>query len=293
MNKNPFYNNKILQIYFLFLCLIVGGLLSIYYGPDANWDLQNYHLYNAFQFLHDRIKKDFMVAGVQSYLNPILDLPYYYLSVEWFQNSPKIVAFVMGLPYGVVVFLCLFISNEICKSLPKPKKLEVFLAAAFGLTGTIVLSEVGTTFNDIQISVIVLLALLFELKVVDRENDKGIMSGVLLGIAAGLKITSVIFAPAMLVAILITSKSFHSALRAGFLFCFFWGVGFSIVGGFWAYKLFKYFGNPLFPFFNSAFHSPWYALDYDGRDIKYVPQNWVEGVFYPFFWLSGKPTITE
>ena len=91
-----------------------------------------------------------MVAGVQTYLNPILDLPYYYLSVEWFQNSPKVVAFIMGLPYGLVMFLCLFISNEISLSLPKPKKLEVFLAAVFGLTGTIVIAEVGTTFNDIS-----------------------------------------------------------------------------------------------------------------------------------------------
>ena len=226
MNKNPFNNNKILHIYFLFLCLIVGGLLSIYYGPDANWDLQNYHLYNAFQFLHDRMKQDFMAAGIQTYLNPILDLPYYYLSVEKFQNSPKVVAFIMGLPYGLVIFLCLFIANKISLAMPKPKKLEVFLAATFGSTGTIVLSEVGTTFNDIQISVIVLLALLFELNAVDRENHKGILSGVLLGVAAGLKMTCVFFAPAMFVAILITSKSIHSALRTGFPFCFFWVLDF-------------------------------------------------------------------
>lgn len=277
----------------LILCLITGGSLSVCYGQDINWDLQNYHLYNAFQFLDDRLRKDFMAAGIQTYLNPLLDLPYYYLSVAWFPDSPAIVAFIMGLPYGMVIFLCLLIANEISLSLPHPKEIEVFGAAAFGLTGTIVLSEVGATFNDLQIAALVLLALLFELKAVESKNYRGVPSGVMLGLAAGLKMTSAIFAPAMLAAVLATSKSLKTAWRAGALFCLFWGAGFSISGGFWAYILFKIFENPIFPFFNSFFHSPWYVFDGGGRDTRFMPQNWFEAVFYPFYWLSGTPKITE
>jgi hypothetical protein len=214
--------------------------------------------------------------------------------MEKFQNSPRMVAFIMGLPYGAAIFLCLLIVNDISLSMPKPKKLEVFLAVTMGLTGTLVLSEVGTTFNDIPISVIVLLALLFELKKIDQGSYKGIFSGVLLGLAAGLKITSTIFAPAMLVAILITSKSFSSAWRSCILFCIFWGIGFLISGGFWVYELFTNFGNPIFPFFNSVFHSPWFALiGAAKRDMQFMPHNGFEAVFYPFFWLSGKITIAE
>lgn len=280
------------RILLLFFCVVVGGVLSVFYGPDANWDLQNYHLYNPFHFIHDRIKIDFMAAGVQTYLNPILDLPYYFISVDWFNSSPKLVAFIAGWPYGLVIFLCILISNEIALSLPSPSSLEIFLTAVFGLTGTIVLSEVGTTFNDIQIAAIVLLALLFELKAINREAYRGIAAGTLLGISAGFKLTASIFSPAMLFAILITSKDSRAAFRTGFKFCVFWCIGFSISGGFWAYELFNRFGNPVFPFVNSVFDSPWY-MAVGLRDSKYMPKDIFQAIFFPFYWLSGKPVITE
>lgn len=42
-------------------------------GQDANWDLQNYHDYNAYALLHGRYRFDVGPAGYQGYLNP---LPY-------------------------------------------------------------------------------------------------------------------------------------------------------------------------------------------------------------------------
>ncbi len=55
------------------------GLLSVYLGKDNNCDLRNYHYYNAFAFLHHRLGFDYLPAQLQTFLNPILDLPSYCL----------------------------------------------------------------------------------------------------------------------------------------------------------------------------------------------------------------------
>lgn len=87
------------------ICLLIGGVVSIYLGQDANWDLKNYHLYSAWAYLHHRLATDLFAAGIQSYFAPLLDLPYYLLATQWLPNSPRIVAFFMGLPYGLLLFL--------------------------------------------------------------------------------------------------------------------------------------------------------------------------------------------
>jgi hypothetical protein len=51
-----------------------AAVLSFHLGQDMNWDLQNYHFYNPYQLLAGRFDKDILVAGVQSFFNPVLDL---------------------------------------------------------------------------------------------------------------------------------------------------------------------------------------------------------------------------
>src|SRR5688500_8071941 len=56
-----------------FLCAAVAWWL----GQDTNWDLRNYHLYNAYAFLNDRQAMDLAPAGQQTWLNPLLDIFWY------------------------------------------------------------------------------------------------------------------------------------------------------------------------------------------------------------------------
>src|SRR6185437_15832348 len=44
--------------------------------------LANYHYYNAWAFLNGRIGEDIFPAGGQTFLNPILDLPFYWANVH-------------------------------------------------------------------------------------------------------------------------------------------------------------------------------------------------------------------
>ena len=51
-------------------------------GQDANWDLRNYHFYNVFMWLTDRFERDIHAAGIQTFLNPLLDLPLYFAIMD-------------------------------------------------------------------------------------------------------------------------------------------------------------------------------------------------------------------
>ena len=48
-------------------------------GMDANWDLRNYHLYNPHAWLTGRDSLDVAAAQLQSFHNPLLDVPLYLL----------------------------------------------------------------------------------------------------------------------------------------------------------------------------------------------------------------------
>jgi hypothetical protein len=74
------------------LLLLLACCISVGQGQDRNWDLLNYHLYNAFSFVEGRFARDLYPVGMQSYFNPLIDLPYYLLSVQLIPGLPRVVA---------------------------------------------------------------------------------------------------------------------------------------------------------------------------------------------------------
>ena len=49
-----------LALAFLVLAPFAFGLLALYLGQDGNWDLRNYHWYNAYAFLNGRYAIDIL-----------------------------------------------------------------------------------------------------------------------------------------------------------------------------------------------------------------------------------------
>jgi hypothetical protein len=97
----------------LLLLWIAAGLRSIALGKDVNWDLKNYHWYNAWAVLNGRVGYDVAPAQLQTYHNPLGDLPFYGL-VHAIQN-PRTVAFIMALPVAVAAY---FLLRTLCSSFP-------------------------------------------------------------------------------------------------------------------------------------------------------------------------------
>src|SRR4249919_3805390 len=59
--------------------LLAGAVYTWFVGEDVNWDWQNYHEYNVWAVLNGRYDTDAVPAGFQTYFNPVVYFPYYYL----------------------------------------------------------------------------------------------------------------------------------------------------------------------------------------------------------------------
>jgi hypothetical protein len=286
----------------LLACLTLGGLVSVLLGQDANWDLRNYHIYNAWAFLNGRMQQDMFPAGIQTYLSPLMDLPYFMLSSEWLPNRPRQVAFLMGVPYGLLIFLVLFISwvsiGHFEKSSSR-RAIAAALATLFGVSGVATVSQAGTTFNEVQNAALVLLSVALILSrgsATSRSRVRSLLlfllAGAFMGAAAGFKLTAALYAPGAALGILLLTQDRRQSLRN---LCFFaggWTAAFLLVWGPWAYGLYGITGNPFFPFLNSVFQSPWMA-PVSWSDTRFLPKSALQVFFYPYFWIVRNNTVME
>jgi hypothetical protein len=95
---------------------------------------------------------------MQTYFNPILDLPYYWLA--WHLPGP-LVGFIMGMAHGLNFVLLAFISLKTLPNLPSEDHLRVpLIIAVFGCLTANFLSAIGNTMGDNMTSVFVLASLL-------------------------------------------------------------------------------------------------------------------------------------
>jgi hypothetical protein len=275
------------QLRLLAFCLLIGAILSIIDRTDVNWDLQNYHLYGPFAVLHGRLGADYFVAGIQGYLNPLADIPYYVTKFILFPAHPVIVAGLAGLPFGLLAFIVFNIARIM---LPHAAA-EAALAAVLGVTGATILSEVGTVYDDILIADVLLLGLWAALAKPGSPAVSAIC-GLAVGCAAGLKLTALLFAPGLLVFCLIQAPRLRPAVQSAALFCIAAAIGFLLTWGWWGLALWQRFHNPFFPVFGSIFPSPWSPTIFI-QDTRFFPRAALQWLFYPFFWLQGRSFIAS
>jgi hypothetical protein len=284
------------------LSFLFFGLLSVDFGKDNNWDLRNYHYYNAFAFLHNRLGFDYLPAQLQTFLNPILDLPSYCL----IQNTHPILAgFILGGIHGVnywiifVLSLMLF-DHTLARAPASLKLLFALISAGVGVYGPGFLPLLGTTTNDNLISIFVLASLLLVIKVAIKNRAAHghkkffylFASGFIMGMGIGFKLTAAIYGLGMMVALpflygrwkerLLTSCYWSTGMVCGIL----------LSAGAWMMKMWSMFGNPIFPFFNRIFQSP-YMATVNFSDRVYFPENCLQGFLYPFYFAFTDTPVLQ
>ena len=160
-------NNNKLKIFILFIIPVIYGVLAVFIGKDVNWDLRNYHFYNAYAFLENRFGFDFAPAQLQSFFNPIIDLPFYFL-IHHFNSAT--VGFFLGFIHGLNLLIVFFIfykvislKNELIRLL-----LSFIIAVLSGIAPGFI-SELGGMMNDNLISLFVLTPIL--LLIISNEKD--------------------------------------------------------------------------------------------------------------------------
>ncbi|MBD8879670.1 hypothetical protein IHE49_04160 [Rhodanobacter sp. 7MK24] len=279
-------------------CLLFGAIGALLLRQDASWDLRNYHLYNVWALLHGRLTIDLAAAGLQSYFNPLLDLPYYLLGMGPLAHLPRLLAALQGLWYGGMVFVLLRIAMRLADLQGRAFGAGDLFAVLIGATGTMTVSQVGLSSNEMPLAMLVLLAVYLLLPLcaedpVERAAQRVLLAGLLCGLAAGLKPTAIVYSPALACALLVACVGRAGTWRLCLLFVAAASGGFLAVYGWWGVKLWSLTGNPVFPMFNQVFHSAWLP-PVSGTDIRFLPKTAGQWLFYPCYWVfKNQWLVTE
>jgi hypothetical protein len=276
----------------LFACWAAAAAIALTLGRDTSWDLRNYHYYNAYALLEGRWTVDLAPARAHSFLHPGLDLPFYLLTQSPLNTWPHLVSVLQASYAGLLAFLSIAIANLACHGVAGRVTPASALIALFGLTGAATLPETGSTYNDVQIGCLVLgalLTLLLAAEADDRHEPhraarRRLLAGFLGGCAVGLKLTAIIFPPALALAAAIAARGGMGArTRAVGLLSLGGALGFAITYGPWGWFLWQRFGNPFGPIANTIFRSPLFPPT-GQRDISFLPDSLAEALAYPLLW---------
>lgn len=266
------------------VCLAFGGL-ALFLGMDASWDLRNYHFYNGWAFLNGLVGKDLLVSQIPSFFNPTLDAAYVALA----QSLPAWgVGFVLGMVHGLNFPLLFAIGWRMLEVRnPNRRSLAAGALALAGVTGAGGLSLVGTVFFDNVVSLGVLAAVAVVVTWWDELADGALTGAAVLAVAAGvpaglgfgLKQPTVIFCVGLCLAFLVANLPVIRRFWLAFWFGIGVLLGFGVGGAHWMGYLWQIYGNPLFPFFNHIFLSPWAAAD-PYRDPGFLQSGLVDMVTF-------------
>jgi hypothetical protein len=255
-------SRPLLNVAAMLACVTLATVASLHLGQDANWDLQNYHYYNPFAFVTNRRDWDLAPAQLQSYFNPLLDLPFFWAVQA--NIPPRLISAMLTLPAGFGYYFFGRIVLLLFADLQLPMKpLSVAACLVLGVTGSMGVSLLGSTMNEWPGSALTLIAIWFVL----RSNNAArpsvaslVSAGLCLGIASGLKLTAATYAVGLLCGLLARRKLNLQALVDGLVFGLAVLLAFFIVAGYWLWTMYQHYANPVFPFFNDIFRSPWWDV---------------------------------
>lgn len=275
-------------------CLLGAGVASLALGKDVNWDLKNYHFYNPYAFLNGRLAWDAAPAQVQSYLNPLGDLPFYGLVKA--HARPRVIAVLMASTTAIAAYFLLRLAALMFSGLPRREWLFAIAATgAIGLTGAAGTAVIGSTMNEWPSAALLIAALYYASRSLiagDPHRARGFaLAGLLAGCAVGLKLTYGVFGVALVAAMALAGPDRIALRRAGVVTAFML-AGFLATYGWWAAILWREFGNPFFPMFNGIFKSPWW------EPVSFFDRNWGprsvwQAIFFPMVFAQHSRLVGE
>jgi Glycosyltransferase family 87 len=280
---------RVLPVLAGWLCLaaLAGALVTARLGPDASYDLRNYHLYNGFALLQGRVGHDLAPAQLQSFLAPALDL-IYALALSALNRHPAALGAVLALPQGLAAFLAWCLSRRLLAEATPARDWLAAAAALLGVTGAGGLSTLGSAMSEMLPACCVLGALLCLTAAPPRPG----WAGLLAGLAVGLKLTATPFAAGLAVAALLTGRPGRRRAASLAAFAAAALAGAAVLGGAWWLHLWLRFGDPVFPYFNQIFHSPWTAA-VPGTDTRFLPRTARQALAYPLYWAVTPSTLVS
>ncbi len=278
------------------LVALAFGTWSVLLGQDKNWDLLNYHLYNPYAFLHDRIEVDLAPAGIQTYFSPMLDIAYFKAISHL---DPRTVGFLLGFLQGLNFFLLYAIAQRVLKDHRQRQVYALALALAGVLTVGF-LAEVGSTMQDNLVALFPLLSLwmiVTSIDTLDGGRQRPVVAlvigaGVVAGTGIGLKLVTAIYALPLCLAMLVLPLPWPGRFRLALIFGLSVLAALIVTGGYWLYEVWRLFGNPLFPQFNHWFQGELASFEAT-RDLRFLPGTLFDKFFFPVIFTLDPQRAAE
>jgi len=105
------------------------GIVSVILGQDVSWDLRNYHFYNPYMLLTGRFKYDVLPAQIQTFFNPLMDVPFF-VAIHYLKLPPVVVGFFLGGFHGLNQWLVHLITYHSFDKVCERYKITLSIAAA-------------------------------------------------------------------------------------------------------------------------------------------------------------------
>ncbi len=277
----------LLAVAALVLFLLAG--LPFFVSPEVSRDATEYHLLIPAIWLRMG-KIGYIPLLVESNYPPLAQLIYLMVFRVAGEIACKCVHFVMGAAL-------LLLMGQISKKLNP--KCSPYLAPLMFITMPVVYVLAGWAWNDLFFSFFILLSVYFLIEfhaeATEKRNSANVLfAGISMGLAACTKYTFVLYFPAVFVLILIGVLRWQWHRKNIILFLL--PVG--ILSLFWMIKNWSFTGNPVYPFLNEIFQSPYWTENAD-RYLKATLNrseigewSWYTYIVFPFI-LTLKPQIID
>lgn len=269
--------------------VLLGALLSLGLGQDANWDLRNYHLYIGDAWAHDRLGVDLAPAQMQSYFSPLLDVLHAWLML---QLPGPVAGLLLGGLHALVFVPVAAVAWRVLAGQTRRAQWAPLLAVA-GMCSAVFLSGLGGTMGDTASAIPVLAALALVLSAQARARQgthavhRWAIAGALIGLAVSLKLTNALYALALVPAVLCDGGRLRSRMLGLGVLSGVAALVVVLVAGPWYWQVWQHLGNPLFPQFNGVFKSP-LAQPVSIADVRWLPRNLGEQLIWPLL-FTFKP----
>lgn len=259
------------------LSMAICAIASAGFGPDANWDLRNYHLYVGWAWLTDRGTLDLAAAQAQTWFNPLLSIPHF-LAFERLDGFNLAVA--VGAAQGLCAAPLLTLSAQL---LPRSTLAIRALLVAAGLTSATFIGQLGASYGDALLALALLcaIALLAAITPMRSRPAHEIAAGLLLGGVVALKLALAPLALGLCLALPLLGSNRKARVwlvaRVGLAAA----TAFALLAGPWMWSMWQAWGNPVFPHLDALFPGDWVAPG-AGRDVRFVPASLGDALLRPF-----------
>lgn len=238
------------------IALLYSIYLHSHLGMDGFWDTANYHLYLGWALWHAASYEFGAVAQYQTFLNPLIDaLNYVLFSVHPFVGA----AF-----HSVCLALAVVVLYRVTVKTLGPSESSRYvpvIAAAIGATGAMTVSLFGSLTNEHITALLIVsgLGVLVVRSEIPNDRTATVIAGLLMGIAAGLKLTAAPYVAGLLVTVALVSK-FN--VKSICLIVAAVALGLLLTDGIFMALRWRIYHNPIFPLANNLFHSQYFPLQW-------------------------------